>query len=817
MVREKTSIRLIGWGSFREAFVSSRGIVARRLVLAVLAMGCSALTGLAFASAPALAEVCPNEQFRQGLSAALPDCRAYEMVSPPNKNGGEVDSGLRFGEVTLPEQAAADGEAVTYGSSTTFLETGADSAELGSQYLSKRTPSGWQTQAITPRQEIPEGDLKPGSGEPEWSLYQGFNENLSSAFLTAWNPQPVASAPEGFFNPYLRDDENGEYQLLSSVTPQMWPPGPVQLFGRGYGVVYAGMSTDGQHVIFEANEALTPEAVPGRDNLYEWSVGRALELVSVLPGGGAYAEGQEHPNHQGPLRFGMNPVNGVGDSEAGFGYSYSGALSSDGSRAFWTGAGKVYMHEITASDARTVEVSASQKGGGGSGTGQYWTANPSGSLVYFTSTEQLTEDSNASPETPGSENDKPDLYQYNVETGVLSDLSSDDQNAGETAAVQGLLGSGESEGMPYVYFMANGVLGDGGEAGATPGNCERINHPDRQGIGSCNLYVWHGGETKFIARLGTAQAKEAGMYIVEAEEEDFTDALMDRTSRVSPDGRLLAFESVQPLTGYDNVPASGECPLPETPEQDGPEGYHFRNSEGRCVEVFEYDAQSGRLSCASCDPSALPPTGESMIPGIPHLLLKTPGWESETVQQRYLLDDGRLFFDSEDALLPGATDGKQNVYEYEPEGTGGCAASGAGSCLYLISSGTSSENSFFIDASTDGRDVFFTTRQQLVPQDGDEAVDLYDAREGGGFSVAQPPPCSGESCKPAVTPAPAIYGAPSSTTFVGAGNPVAMAPAKTKAKAKAKSVKCKKGYLKKKDRCVKRVRAKKSSKRKGSK
>ena len=46
------------------------------------------------------------------------------------------------------------------------------------------------------------------------------------------------------------------------------------------------------------------------------------------------------------------------------------------------------------------------------------------------------------------------------------------------------------------------------------------------------------------------------------------------------------------------------------------------------------------------------------------------GWESPTEQQRYLLDDGRLFFDSEDALLPQATNGQQNVYEYEPEGVG---------------------------------------------------------------------------------------------------------------------------------------------------
>src|SRR6202040_2045976 len=133
------------------------------------------------------------------------------------------------------------------------------------------------------------------------------------------------------------------------------------------------------------------------------------------------------------------------------------------------------------------------------------------------------------------------------------------------------------------------------------------------------------------------------------------------------------------------------------------------------------------------------------------------------VQQRYLLDDGRLFFQSEDALLPQASNGTRNIYEYEPDEVGDCRS--AGGCVRLISSGTSSVKSYFVDASASGRDVFFITRQQLTPQDGDEGLDLYDARVEGGFSIAVPPPCGGEACRPPVTPAPAIYGAPPSVTF----------------------------------------------------
>ena len=784
MGREKTSIRLTGWGLFREAFVSGRGMVARRFVFATVMAVCVVVAGLVLASVPALAEVCVNERFRQGPSAALPDCRAYEMVSPPNKNGGEVDGGVLFDSIPTPGQAAVDGEAVTYGSSTTFLGTGADSGELTSQYLSKRTVSGWQTQAITPVQQEPKGDLEPSTNEPQFSLFQGFNENLTDGFLLAWNPQPVASAPAGYFNPYLRNNNDGSYSLLSSEARPAWPSpgvGPVEFFIEGYSSLYAGMSADGQYVIFEANEALTAEAVPKHDNLYEWSAGRPLELVSVLPDGTVCACGQEYPDRPG-LKFGAEVGSARNEGTVNDAFNYSGALSSNGTRAFWSGDGKVYMHEIVGSGARTVEVSASQKGVGGSGHGVYWTANRSGSLVYFTSSEELTNDSTASS---GAE----DLYQYDTETGVLTDLTVD-EHAGESAAVQGVLGSGESEGVGYVYFVAHGVLGSGGKQGAN------------------NLYVSHAGEVTWIATLGTVKGETA----------DFSEeAVAERTSRVSPNGRLVAFESEEQLTGYDNAPTSGECPQPRL-EEFGYQPPYANDDKGRCMEVFEYDAQSGRLSCASCDPHGLPPTGESIVPEASHLLNPIFGWQSSTVQQRYLLDDGRLFFDSEDALLAQATDGKQNVYEYEPEGMGGCAATGTGSCLYLVSTGTSSADSAFMDASADGRDVFFTTRQQLVPEDGDESIDVYDAREDGGFTQASLPPCAGEACKPAVTSAPAIYGAPTSATFTGNGNstPSVAASPKAKAKSKAKTARCKKGDVRKKSRCVGKVKAKKSNDRKGS-
>jgi hypothetical protein len=749
-----------------------RGLLAT--VMAVLAAVAATLTVGVLGSvsvADALGS-CPNEQFRIGPGASLPDCRAYEMVSPPDKNGGEVDGGIDKGALVAPEQAAADGEAVTYASASAFIGTDTKSAVGSSQYLSTRGASGWSTREVVPTQQLPEGKLLLlGEGIPDFSLFQGFNEDLNSGFLLAWNPQPDPAAPAGYFNPYLYEAGNGGYELLSSVTPPTQPPGQATLAGPGFGAVYAGMSADGQHVIFEANDALTPEAIPGRVNLYEWSAGRPLELVSVLPEGTVDTSGAEDLNgDQISMSFGAPSINYEMPNDPQ-------ALSSDGRRAFWSGGtstgGQVYMHEIVDSGARTVDLSASQKSGQPQGGGNYWAANAEGSLAYFTSTLQLTDNSTAA--TSG-----PDLYQYDTNTEELTDLSVD-FNSGEAADVQGVLGIGESAGQTHVYFAAGGVLASNenslGEK-ALPQTCrpQKVDLPVEPAT-PCNVYVYHEGQTTFIARLGGS----------EGEETDYSMYVKRRTSRVSPDGRLLAFQSSEPLSSYNNLPANGrQCP--ESVKY-GDEHPYVSTIEGRCVEVYEYDAQTGVLACASCALSGLPPTADSLVPETQHSLGNVRGWESSTVQQRYLLDDGRLFFQSDGALLPEATDGRQNVYEYEPEGVGQCAASGAGNCMYLISTGESAGDSYFADASADGRDVFFVTNEQLVPQDGDGANDVYDAREGGGFSPATPPPCAGESCKPAVTPAPAIYGAPSSATFQGLGD-VSTAPAvkpATKKKAKHKS------------------------------
>ena len=149
-------------------------------------------------------------------------------------------------------------------------------------------------------------------------------------------------------------------------------------------------------------------------------------------------------------------------------------------------------------------------------------------------------------------------------------------------------------------------------------------------------------------------------------------------------------------------------------------------------------------------------------------------------------DGGRLYFNSFDALVPRDTNGAMDVYQWEAQGKGDCTE--VDGCVRLISSGESPSDSSFLDASADGSDVFFTTNAGLVVQDPG-LIDIYDAREGGGFPPPPVPPaeCEGEACQnPLVPPTDTT---PASASFAGPGNEVTPRKAKKAKKKKARAKK----------------------------
>jgi hypothetical protein len=241
-----------------------------------------------------------------------------------------------------------------------------------------------------------------------------------------------------------------------------------------------------------------------------------------------------------------------------------------------------------------------------------------------------------------------------------------------------------------------------------------------------------------------------------------------------------AFVSHASPTGYDNTDAdSGEAD----------------------AEVFLYDAEAnggeGELRCVSCNPSGARPAGRkvgSKEEGKTQVWVagQIPGWEYQLHPSRVLSEDGsRLFFESFDALVPSDTNGAVDVYQWQrASGKAQCKEAGAtfakeaGGCLSLISSGESPQDSRFIDASSDGRDVFFTTNESLFSEDPG-LVDLYDARIGGGFAPkSRGASCQGEACQP---PAAAPNDpTPASSAFRGPGNAKEGAPRKRCPKGKRK-------------------------------
>ena len=153
--------------------------------------------------------------------------------------------------------------------------------------------------------------------------------------------------------------------------------------------------------------------------------------------------------------------------------------------------------------------------------------------------------------------------------------------------------------------------------------------------------------------------------------------------------------------------------------------------EGRCSEVFVYDAVEKDLQCVSCVTSGVGNATSTL--GVP---------SNRTISNRMsrrVLDDGRVFFTSAERLVAGDVNGKDDVYGWD-DGE-----------LSLISTGRDPNASYLAEVSPDGRDVFFFTNEQLVAQDVDNQTDVYDARVGGGIASQNmdpvAPECRDDDCQ----------------------------------------------------------------------
>jgi len=112
-----------------------------------------------------------------------------------------------------------------------------------------------------------------------------------------------------------------------------------------------------------------------------------------------------------------------------------------------------------------------------------------------------------------------------------------------------------------------------------------------------------------------------------------------------------------------------------------------------------------------------------------------------------LTDGGEaVFFQSFDRLVPEDANEAEDVYEWRALGRGGCTRPSG--CLALISSGQGETPSFLYAMSADGHDVFIHTKEKLVGADVAGSPSIYDARVGGGIpELATAAPCQGDACQ----------------------------------------------------------------------
>jgi hypothetical protein len=730
----------------------------------------------------------------------LPDGRAWELVSPPDKRGVPLETGRKEGGAI---QAASDGFALTYvAAGAAVAEPSGNRSFFFSQLISRRTEAGWATQDISTPHRAPAGALAGPASE-----YALFSPDLSLSVVEpsgATRLSPLASEK----TPYLRRTDGS---FTPFVYPGNLPPGTefggVETQAEEFTGVdfYVAATPDLAHVLLASPKALTGEFAAGYqptysspNNLYEWAAG-ILSLVSWVPTSPAVTCGGA-----GPLCVAASEAGQTADVGSG---RYTGqAISTDGSRIVFTtqeSGTKLYLRDHTRSE--TVQLDAPEPGCSScqGGAGEYRAASADGSRVLFTDQNRLTADSTAKAQ-------RPDLYECHVNIDSeghlackLTDLTVNSATPSQAADVQSLLIA--SADASQLYFVAHGAI---------TGPAVTNEHGEHAEAGQSNLYLSRDGVIRFIARL-SAQDKP-----------DWNIAENETTSRASSDGRFFAFMSQRSLTGYDNRDArSGE------PDQ----------------EVYLYDSQAnagqGRLLCASCNPTGARPNGVFDSGTFPGLLLdRHIDWEGETLaasvpawtrragptpiyQPRYLSDSGRLFFNSADALLPQDTNGTFDVYQFEfPQGPGQPASNSctptlstynptSGGCVSLLSSGTSPEESVFLDASESGNDVFFLSGARLSAKDVDDAYDVYDARVGSGEPAAvKPPSCEGDACQsPVQAPNDPT---PGSLTFHGLGNfapPLGQPAKKTVKCAKAKKLSHAKARKPSHGRCVK---AKSKKKRK---
>lgn len=664
---------------------------------------------------------CGNEELRsENNSLALPDCRAYELITPASKNGATIGHGI----IILPGITAANGSRVIAASIQGFGGTQSDSASRqneGALYSFTRSPQGWITTPLSPPATILAS-----------STYWDVDPETGAALFSG------PTAPDGQDNFYLRAPDGTLTNVGPITPPEDGAEGPAMDEGP--------LSTpDLSHFLFRVKGTL--------DLQWPFDGTRAGQAHAVYE----YADaGSSEPFLVG-VTGGQNSTELIGVCGG-----EPDAISEDGATVINTvlacssGSGtnrnvKVSASELYAridgetSAARTVQLSA-RSAGHCSGSCQhsapadalFMGANQDASKVFFTSTQQLADSA-----TEASNN----LYLYDLDGQEAEQpiVVSAGDTSGGGPRVQGVMAV--SPDGSHVYFVAKGVLAENTGAAVDP----KTGQPAKAVSGEDNLYVYQrdsqypAGQTTFIATLPEA---------------DEVNWITHDKTNITPEGRYLLFPSHAGLTA-DDTRAEGPVQI-----------YRYDAAESQLVRVtigergFNNDGNSGRGDASILQSVGIRPnpciTDDGAYVFFESPVALAPGALNDVQIATDVLEDTPVY--------------AQNVYEYHEgqvylitDGTD-TATVGPNSAVKLLG------------ASDTGQDIFFTTASSLVPADTNTQQDIYDARIEGGFpSPTQPHTCTNDECRAAASNPPQQT-TPTSSVYTGPEN-LAAPPAKVTTKA----------------------------------
>jgi hypothetical protein len=451
---------------------------------------------------------CPNAHIRQQTGGSyLPDCRAYELVSPGNANGV-----IMFPEDAPDAPYATNPPRYPFDAALGVIPgTEATNAVGVDTYIATRTDTGWVTTYSGLK-----GSEVLGATNLIGDL--GFDKVLDIRFEQDFGgvPQPRDVLPFVW-------DSQGNFL-------ERWPANMSTIPGAANNFGAYQSSPDFSHFAFTSmNVAFTPNGkVEAPGSAYDYNVANhTTTLISLLPNG--------QPIPQNPASFSPyefitfagqpvdNSVSGVARPLSANPVQDHPSVSTDGSHILMstteggpeTGLVKLYMR---VNDAVTYLVSKNH-------AVKFVGMTSDGKHVYFTSTEQILE---------GQDTDEGnDLYEWSEATDSLTLLSANSSVGNGNSCVTswttkcGIEVAAGTAKTDYPIATESGDI-----YFYSPEQLAGVNHgiPNRR-----NLYVYRHGEIQYVTTLGNGSSESA------------------RRIQVSPDGLHMAFVTSTRIGSYDNV------------------------------------------------------------------------------------------------------------------------------------------------------------------------------------------------------------------------------------------------------------------------